>query len=88
MHQAGLTAEETLLAATVRGAELCGVDDDATGASRPGYVFDAIVLDEDPSDLSVFAEPGAVTGVFKGGAPVVAHPRIADALGAEPAGAR
>ncbi|HEY1365868.1 MAG TPA: amidohydrolase family protein [Gaiellaceae bacterium] len=76
MHQAGLTPAEALLAATSTGAELCGVDD-RLGRIAPGYVFDAIVLDRDPSDLTMFAEPGSVTGVFKGGVPAVAHPRLA-----------
>ena len=75
MHDAGLTVEEALLAATAGGAELCGVADDY-GRLAPGYVFDAIVLDEDPGDLSAFREPGAVTGVFKDGAPAVRHPRL------------
>ena len=76
MHEAGLPAAETLLAATIRGAELCGVAD-RYGRIAPGYVFDAIVLDEDPSDISVFGRRDAVTGVFKGGAVVVEHPRLA-----------
>ncbi|HZT16052.1 MAG TPA: amidohydrolase family protein [Gaiellaceae bacterium] len=75
MRDAGLTVEETLLAATAGGAELCGVGD-TYGRIEAGYVFDAIVLDDDPRDLSCFASPGAVTGVFKAGAPVVGHPRV------------
>jgi imidazolonepropionase-like amidohydrolase len=75
MHEAGLTVEETLLTATVGGARLCGVDD-LYGRIAPGCVFDAIVLDEDPGDLRVFASPGAVAGVFKAGRPVVPHPRL------------
>jgi len=75
MRQAGLTAEETLLTATVGGARLCGLDG-VYGRIAPGFVFDAIVLDEDPGDLSVFASPGAVTGVFKGGHAVVPHARL------------
>ncbi len=78
MHVAGLTVEEALLTATIRGAELCGVDD-RYGRIAPGYVFDAIVLDDDPGDLSAFRSPGAVTGVFKSGVPIVAHPRMAEA---------
>jgi imidazolonepropionase-like amidohydrolase len=76
MHEAGLPAAETLLAATIRGAELCGVDH-LYGRIAPGYVFDAIVLDEDPSDVSVFERRDAVTGVFKAGTAVVEHPRLA-----------
>jgi imidazolonepropionase-like amidohydrolase len=75
MHEAGLPAAEALLAATIGGAELCGVDD-RYGRIAPGYVFDAIVLDEDPSDISVFGRRDAVTGVFKGGTAVVEHPRL------------
>ena len=78
MREAGLTPEEALLAATVGGAELCGVAD-RYGRIAPGYVFDAVLLDEDPGDLSAFGEPGAVTGVFKGGKPAVAHPRVREA---------
>jgi imidazolonepropionase-like amidohydrolase len=75
LHEAGLSVEETLLAATRNGAELLGVVD-RLGRIAPGYIFDAILLDEDPGDLSLFARPGAVTGVFKQGRPVVPHPRL------------
>jgi imidazolonepropionase-like amidohydrolase len=75
MRRAGLTAQESLLAATSAGAELCGVSD-RYGSIAPGHTFDAILLDEDPSDTTVFERPGAVTGVFKGGTPVVPHPRL------------
>ena len=70
MHQAGLTVEEALLTATAGGAELCGVDAEL-GRIDAGYVFDAIVLDRDPGDLSHFAEPGQVAGVFQAGRPTV-----------------
>ena len=66
LHDAGLSVEETLLAATSGGAELCGVAD-RYGRIAPGYVFDAIVLDRDPSDMDVFRHPEAVLEVFKGG---------------------
>lgn len=75
MHQAGLTVEEALLAGTAWGAELCGVET-KYGRIAEGYVFDAVVLDEDPGDLSRFGESGVVTGVFKDGVPVVCHPRL------------
>ena len=75
MHRAGLTVEEALLTATAGGAELCGVDA-KLGRIAEGYVFDAIVFDRDPGDLSCFAEPGIVTGVFQGGRPTVQHPRL------------
>jgi imidazolonepropionase-like amidohydrolase len=76
MREAGLTPAEALLAATRGGADLCGVAD-TYGRIAPGFAFDAIVLDEDPGDLSCFHEPGAVTGVFKGGVPALPHPRFA-----------
>ena len=69
MHRAGLTVEEALLAATAGGAELCGLDGEL-GRLAEGFIFDAIVLDADPGDLSCFAEPGAVSGVFQRGVPV------------------
>ena len=75
LHEAGLTVEEALLAATINGAELCGVAD-RYGRLAPGYLFDAIVLDDDPSDLRVFERPGAVTGVSTDGAAAVRHPRL------------
>lgn len=76
MVDAGLTPQESLLAATAGGAELCGVAD-RLGRIAPGYAFDAILLDEDPSDATLFARDGVVTGVFKAGEPAVAHPRLA-----------
>lgn len=79
MHQAGLTVEEALLAATAGGAELCGLAGDY-GRIEPGFVFDAIVLERDPGDLSCLAEPGVVTGVFQAGRPVLQHPRVAEAI--------
>ena len=75
LSRAGLSIEETLLAATSVGAELCGVGD-RLGQVAPGYQFDAIVLDHEPADLERLREPGAVTGVFQRGVPVVAHPRL------------
>jgi imidazolonepropionase-like amidohydrolase len=66
LHDAGMPLEETLLAATSGGAELCGVAD-RHGRVAPGFVFDAFVLGEDPSDVSVFRRPAAVLEVFKAG---------------------
>jgi imidazolonepropionase-like amidohydrolase len=66
LHEAGLTVEETLLAATSNGAELCGVGD-RYGRIAPGYVFDAVVLGRDPSDMAVFRDKSTVREVFKGG---------------------
>jgi imidazolonepropionase-like amidohydrolase len=80
MRSAGLGIEETLLTATAAGAELCGVAE-RLGRISPGYIFDAIVLDWDPSDITRFAQPNAVSAVFKGGTPVVAHPRLQSGTG-------
>ena len=66
LHEAGMPVEEALLAATVSGAELCGVAD-RYGSVAPGYGFDAVVLADDPSDASVFRRPEAVREVFEGG---------------------
>jgi imidazolonepropionase-like amidohydrolase len=71
---AGLTVEEALIAATRAGAELLGIGD-RYGRIAPGYFFDAIVLDDDPSDLA-FARQGKVGGVFKSGRPVVMNSRL------------
>jgi imidazolonepropionase-like amidohydrolase len=75
LQRTGMSVEDVLLAATSVGAELCGVAD-RRGRIAPGYEFDAILLDEEPSDLAILGEPGAVSGVFQGGVPVVAHPRL------------
>jgi len=75
LHQAGLTVEEALLAATLGGAQLCGASG-KLGRIQPGYVFDAIVLDQDPGNPVIFEQPGAVAGVFKAGVPVVPHPQL------------
>jgi imidazolonepropionase-like amidohydrolase len=81
MHQAGMAARDVLLAATAGGAELCGVSADY-GRIAPGYVFDAIVFDEDPSDLRVFAAKDATRAVFKSGHLQTAHQRFAELTGA------
>ena len=80
LHEAGLSVEETLLAATRNGAELLGLAD-RVGRIAPGYAFDAILVDDEPGDLSMFAAPGAVTGVFKAGVPALVHPRLEAATG-------
>jgi imidazolonepropionase-like amidohydrolase len=81
MREAGLTTEEALRAATVGGAELCGVADHR-GRLAPGFVADLVVLDEDPGDLSAFGSSGTVTGVFKAGEAVVPHARLTEQIGA------
>jgi len=75
LHNAGLTLEEALLAATRTGAELCGVGH-RLGRLEPGYEFDAVLLDSDPSDLQTYTSGTSVAGVFKRGVAVVRQPRL------------
>lgn len=77
LHEAGLTVQEALLAGTAGGASLCGIGD-RVGRIAAGYEFDAVLLDEDPGDLSCFLTSDAVTGVFKDGVPVLPHVRLRD----------
>ena len=79
MQEAGLSAEEVLLAATSGGAELCGVAD-RYGRIAPGFVFDAVIIDREPSELRRLLEPEAVTAVFQAGQPVVLGPRFDNLL--------
>jgi imidazolonepropionase-like amidohydrolase len=53
---------------------------DRFGRIAPGYVFDAVLLDDDPSDVTLFERSGAVSGVFKAGEPVVRHPQAERAI--------
>ncbi len=78
LHRAGLTPEEALLAGTSDAAELLGISHEL-GRIAPGYLFDAITVEEDPSDMSVFTREGSVSGVFKGGRAVVWNPRWGEA---------
>jgi len=64
-----------LLAATIGGAELCGVSD-RYGRVAQGFVFDAVALEREPSDLRELLEPGAVAAVFKDGRPVARTSRF------------
>jgi imidazolonepropionase-like amidohydrolase len=73
LARSGLPAAECLRAATVGGAELLGIADER-GAIEVGRVADLILLDEDPSDCTVFDRTGSVTGVIQGGRVEVVHP--------------
>jgi imidazolonepropionase-like amidohydrolase len=75
MQEAGLSAEEVLLAATSGGAELCGVGD-RYGRIGPGFVFDAVAFAREPAELRRLLEPGALAGVFKAGRVVVSSGRF------------
>jgi imidazolonepropionase-like amidohydrolase len=72
LHRAGMSVEEVLLAATSVGAQLCGVSSHL-GRIAPGYQFDAVVLEREPTDLGWLSEPGAVSGVFQRGRGVRAN---------------
>jgi imidazolonepropionase-like amidohydrolase len=78
LKEAGMPANEVLLTATIRGAELCGLDS-RYGRLAPGYVFDAIALEQDPSDLTIFERADAVKMVFQAGKARLAHPRLHEA---------
>ena len=80
LHDAGLSAEEALLAATRNGAELCGVAD-RYGTIAPGYTFDAAVLGRDPSDMSIFRDADSVVGVFKDGVCAKGHELLEERAG-------
>lgn len=75
LREAGMSPERVLVTATAHGAELCGVGHQR-GRIAAGYAFDAIVLDSDPGDLSVFADPSCVRAVFKGGDLHGTHPQL------------
>lgn len=72
--RAGLPLGEALLAATATGADLLGLRG-VTGRLTVGARFDAVVLEVDPSDPAIFADPASVTAVFAEGRPVRPHPR-------------
>jgi imidazolonepropionase-like amidohydrolase len=75
MHAAGLSLEETLLVATAGGAKLCGVADHL-GRIAPGYVFDAVLLANEPGDLARLGDD--VAAVFKAGRPVRASAELSE----------
>jgi imidazolonepropionase-like amidohydrolase len=81
--EAGLTLEEALLSATVRGAELLAVDGER-GRIVPGLAFDAIVFDQEPS-AELFRSGRAPIAVFANGRAVSLGPSFAALL---PSGAR
>lgn len=74
--EAGMPLAEVLLAATIGGAELCGVAD-RYGRIAEGFVFDAVLLNTDPSHPQVFGSPKSVAQVYKGGEPVLPEVRTA-----------
>lgn len=72
LHRSGMPSEEVLLAATAGGAELLGLSG-THGRIAPGYVFDAVLLDDDPRDTTIFLGERPVSAVFQRGSVVRAH---------------
>ncbi|MFD1715012.1 amidohydrolase family protein [Amnibacterium flavum] len=66
LHDAGMPAPEVLLAATLGGAELMGLAD-THGRIAAGYVFDAVLIDDDPLSMRPFRTTRPVSAVFQGG---------------------
>ena len=56
-----------------------GVVAERYGRVAPGYVFDAIVLDRDPSDMAVFREKRTAREVFKAGVACAPPPSLSPA---------
>ena len=79
MHAAGLSLEETLLVATARRAPSSAGSADRRGRDRARLRLRRHPARREPADLSLFDRRGSVSGVFKGGRPVVTHPRFAGA---------
>ena len=72
LHKAGMPPEEVLLCATSAGAELLGLGE-THGRIAPGYVFDAILLDQDPRDMGLFLQDRPASAVFQRGHVVRPH---------------
>lgn len=66
LHRAGMPANEVLLAATRAGAELLGLDA-SHGRIAPGYDFDAVLCDTDPTSMEVFTTERPFSAVFRRG---------------------
>lgn len=85
LREAGLNAQEALLAATRSGAKLLArVDRDRgraqfAGTLAPGAPADAVVLTRDPREPGVLADPAAIVGVLRAGV-FRGNPRQSDAL--------
>lgn len=70
MVDLGLTPMQAIQAGTVRAAELMRLDD-ALGSVQAGKLADLVIVDFDPlTDIHRLADPGEVSVVVQGGAPV------------------
>lgn len=79
LNKAGMPAEEVLLAATFEGADLLGLGD-THGRIAPGYVFDAVLLDQDPRNTGIFTQEQPISAVFQRGRVVRSHESWGTAL--------
>jgi imidazolonepropionase-like amidohydrolase len=75
--EAGLPLEEALLCATVHGAELLGLGA-GHGRIAPGFVFDALIFDREPT-AGMFRAGQPPVAVFRDGAACTTAPSF-DAL--------
>jgi imidazolonepropionase-like amidohydrolase len=64
----GLSAAEAIEAATATGPETLGPQAPRSGLLAEGYDADVLTLDADPlADITVLADPGHITGVWRAG---------------------
>jgi imidazolonepropionase-like amidohydrolase len=68
MVEAGLSPLEAIRAATAHGPLTLGPQAPKSGKLAPAHDADVITLDADPTDdITVFSDPGHVTGVWTRG---------------------
>jgi imidazolonepropionase-like amidohydrolase len=72
LNRAGMPPEEVLLCATSAGADLLGLGE-THGRIAPGYVFDAVLIDQDPRNMSVFLQDRPISAVFQHGRVIRPH---------------
>lgn len=77
LHDAGLSPEEALAAATTRAAEALG--DARAGRIEPGARADLVLLRSDPEEAVALGAPLGVVAVIAGGRPYP-HARLEEAL--------
>jgi imidazolonepropionase-like amidohydrolase len=68
MHKLGMTAEQTLIAATLSAAECMGLDGEL-GSLEPGKTGDVVVVEGDPLELATLRQ--RIRTVFKDGRRVI-----------------
>lgn len=77
LAEAGVPNEGCLKAATVNGAKVLGMED-KVGSIAPGRYADALLLGRvsPVDDIAQVADPANISGVFKGGVPVLDTYRV------------